>query len=150
MELPAWPRNPRVQQLLSLLGFLALVLVCGCVEVRGRYYWMWNEPLSAAESSCVTVQPGTGSLIHVAVLDEAGLPLPGVKVLFTRLQPKAVAPYETSPDGLVNAWLEPGDWQVDAQLSGFFSGRVSTKLLIDHTCSVVFHLQLKSDEFTVA
>jgi hypothetical protein len=98
----------------------------------------------------MAIQPGSGSTVRIVVRDEAERAIPRVKVLVGRHRPNTPVPYETDSQGIVNAWLEPGKWQVDAGLPGFRPGSYSLQLLPDHTCTVAFHLRLKTAKAVVA
>ena len=130
----------------GLLVFMvaAALIGGGCVEVGGRYYWTWNEPGSAAISTCTAIQPGSGSTLRIVVRDELQYAIPGVNVLVWSHRPATQRPYETDSQGIVNAWLEPRLWQVEAGLPGFRPGSYSLQLLPDHSCKVTFHLRLET------
>ena len=121
--------------------FVGALVGGGCVEVGGRHYWMWNEPGSVAMSTCMTLQPGTGSTVRVVVRDPSDYAIPGVHVLVGRPRPARPIRYETDSQGVVNAWIEPGLWQVDARLPGFRPGSYSLQLLPDHACKVTFRFR---------
>src|SRR5947209_15817466 len=101
---PGVTRDPR----LLLFIVVGALIGGGCVEVSGRYYWMWNEPGSAAISTCMAIQPGSGSTVRIVVRDGLGYAIAGVHVLVGRPRPATQTPYETDSQGIVNAWLEPG------------------------------------------
>jgi hypothetical protein len=116
----------------------------GCVEYRGKHYWFWNEPQFYSTSRCQRANSAGRSRFDVVVVDESGAPLPGVAVHISRQKPVTNLRFVTGSDGLVNVVVEPGEWQVEAELKGFGTGRLTQSVRTAETCSLKIYLRLKS------
>jgi hypothetical protein len=138
-----------------LLGAVPLALFCaclaGCESFNGRLYWAGKAPGFLVEQHCEPIQPGSGAFVRVNAHDWQGAILPGVMVRFRGSRPGSALEFQTDEHGLVNAWIGPGAWRLDASLRGFRSGRLELHLSKDQACTVKFQLRLSNkQEFFVA
>jgi hypothetical protein len=147
-------RSPLSRQPLGgfkpLLGVVPLALFCvcpvGCESFNGRLYWAGKAPGSLVESHCEAIQPGSGAFVRVDARDWQGGILPGVRVHFRGSKPGTDLEYQTDEQGLVNAWIGPGDWRVEVSLRGFRPGRLKLNLSRDQACTVTCQLRLSNKQ----
>ena len=142
----------RLQQFAGLIPvFIGCVSLLGCESFKGRLYEIGKAPRFAVESHCEAIQSGTGSFVRVDARDWQDAVLPGVSIRLSGSVNGRTLHYETDAHGLVNAWVDPGEWRVDAALRGFSSAWVNLQVPADQACTVKLQLRLSDmQEFSVA
>ena len=134
----------RNRRLAHLVFVSVACLVSGCVSYRGKMYWAWAVPGWPIEAACEASREGTGSVVHIAVLDEADGPLPGVAVQVGRADSQPGFQGATDDHGVVTTALEPGQYQVTVRLAGFTHRECALSLARDQSCTITFHLAIDS------